>query len=80
MLRANYTYEDTNIDNAVIDVIATEVKQETIRFQYVIKDGEIIDKILTGYCDNDNQTEPETLAYAAIKTLSIFSGATEVQA
>lgn len=78
MLKTNYTYEDTSIEGAVIEVIATEAKLETVRFQYAVKDGDSIVKIFTGYCDNDNQTEPEALAYAAIKALSIFSGATEV--
>jgi len=78
MLKTNYTYEDTNIEGAVIEVIATEVKPSTIRFQYAVKDGDSIVKVFTGYCDNDNQTSPEALAYEAIKALSIFSGATEV--
>lgn len=78
MLTTNYTYEDTSIAGAVIEVIATEAKQETIRFQYAVKDDGSIVKIFTGYCDNDNQTSPEVLAYEAIKALSIFSGATEV--
>ena len=78
MLRTNYTYDDINIEDAVIEVTATEAKTNTIRFQYAVKDGDSIVKVFTGYCDNDNQTSSEALAYAAIKALSIFSGATEV--
>ena len=68
-----YKYENQIFDNVSVAIKNVKTTQATVMFDYLVEQPEKVIAKLRGFCENDGETDPNVLAMAYIKNLSVFN-------